>query len=374
LDRVHSSSMNNEPIKVLIVDNSIFMRTLVSSMLDSDPDIEVVDTARSGPEALEKILDLKPDVITLDLMMPGWDGLTTLKKIMSDCPTAVVILSAHSQEGAEITLKCITAGAISSVLKPSGELSLDIDQVKEQLSQEIKAASMIQPERVKKLVAKKSKSEKVQYAYNHRIVVIGASTGGPQTLETILPLLPADFPLPIVVVQHTPSVYMSQCLADRFDDVSALNVKLASHGEVIKRGTVYIAPSKFQCMVDCIEGEVVFEIKKVEGEVLTPSVDAAMESLAERYRDGTLGIILTGIGHDGVKGMKAIKRCGGQTLAQDESALIFGMPQEVIEAGAADKALPAEEIAEAIVEFATRMHSSSSKVRSSELGGVREDG
>jgi two-component system, chemotaxis family, protein-glutamate methylesterase/glutaminase len=342
-------------VKVLIVDNSLYMRSLISSMLEDDPDIEVLGTARSGPEALEKISYLKPDVITLDLEMPGWDGLTTLEKIMSQCPAAVIILSAHSKEGANITLECFNRGAVSAVLKPSGELSLDIDQIKSQLIREIQCASKIRIHQVRDLAARKQARISTELTVDHKMIVMGASTGGPKTLETILPFLPANFLIPVVVVQHVSSFYMSQSLAKRLDQRCALNVRLAHHHEMIKRGTVYIAPCGFRLTMIRDDNKAMFHLEKDQNGTLTstsPSVDDAMKSAADCYSEEVLGLILTGMGTDGVAGMKAIKRAGGHTIAQDESAIVFGMPQAAIEAGVADEVLAAEKMVDAVVEFA----------------------
>lgn len=202
-------------IKVLIVDDSLFIRSLVSDFLNKDPHIKVVDTASSGQEAMRKIPDSLPDCIILDLAMPGWDGLTTLKHIMRDFPTPVVILSAYSKEEADITLECLKLGAVSFVLKPSGELSLDIEKIQERLIREIKAASRVDVQKleVRKNVRGTTKYKRRTMSDERRVVVIGASTGGPQTLELILPSLPADFSLPVLVCQHMPNRFFSESLA-----------------------------------------------------------------------------------------------------------------------------------------------------------------
>jgi len=173
------------PIKVLVVDDSLFMRTLVSDMLNSDQEIEVIDTAKEGRQAIDKVSKARPDCITLDLAMPGWDGLTTLKHIMSECPVPVVILSAYSKRDADITIECLEAGAVGFVLKPSGELSLNIENVKHQLLEEVKAASKIELRKIKSLTARKSRRRKRRFAGINKMIVIGSSTGGMQTLESI---------------------------------------------------------------------------------------------------------------------------------------------------------------------------------------------
>ncbi|MBU1366993.1 MAG: chemotaxis response regulator protein-glutamate methylesterase [Candidatus Omnitrophica bacterium] len=352
-------------IKVLVIDDSLFMRTLISDMLNSNPEIKVIDTAKDGEEAIKKLSSLKPDCITLDLAMPGWDGLTTLEHIMDEQPTPVIILSAHSRKDADITIKCLERGAVGFVVKPSGELSLDIEAIKHQLLEEVKAASQV---RRSSLAARRSKKTKYasRRAYRQagftlhasRIVVIGASTGGPQTLEGILYSLPINFPVPVIIVQHMPSRFFTESLAGHLNKITDLEVKVAQNNEVLKPGRVYLAPSGCQLTLksrrsshESQDTEVVTCLKEVAHDILTPSVDITMKSAAEVYGGNAIGIILSGMGYDGREGMKAIKEAGGKTIAQDESSLIFGMPKAVIDAGYADKVLPVEAIADAMMEL-----------------------
>lgn len=342
-------------IRVLVVDDSLFMRTLISDMLNSDPEIKVIDTAKDGKEAIKKILKTKPDCITLDLAMPGWDGLTTLEHIMAEYPTPVVILSAHSKNDADITIKCLNAGAVGFILKPSGELSLDIETVKHELLKEVKAASQV---RRSSLVARRSKHKPriTKYepritSHERRIVVIGASTGGPQTLEEILYVLPVNLPVPIIIVQHMPSIFFTESFAEHLNKVTDLEVKAAENGEMLKAGRVYLAPSGFQLRLKPKTKQVIIILTKEKHDTLTPSVDIAMKSIAEIYGANAIGIILSGMGHDGVEGARAIKKSGGKVMAQDESSLIFGMPKATIDAGLADRVLPAGDIANAMVEL-----------------------
>ena len=339
------------PIKVLVVDDSLFMRTLVSDILNSDPEIEVFDTAKEGREAVDKISKVRPDCITLDLAMPGWDGLTTLKHIMSECPVPVVILSAYSKRDADITIECLEAGAVGFVLKPSGELSLNIEDVKLQLTEEVKAASKVELRKIKSLTARKPKRRKRRLAGVNKIIVIGASTGGMQTLESILPSLPTDFPSPIIVVQHVPNMLFTKSLAEHLNRLCELAVKVAEDNEVIEAGKIYLAPGGSHMTFGLLPNrEVASHIDEAKSDILTPSIDLAMESVAKIFYGNAVGIILTGMGCDGREGMKAIKEASGRTIAQDESSLIFGMPRAVIDAGYADKVLPADEIAEAMMD------------------------
>lgn len=345
------------PIKVLVVDDSLFMRTLISDMLNSDPEIEVIDTAKDGSEAAGKIPRIKPDCITLDLAMPGWDGLTTLKHIMNQYPTPVVILSAYSRKDANITIKCLKAGAVSFVLKPSGELSLDIEKIKDQLIREVKAAAKVDVERIRLLIAKRPEWPGRKLTGTNKIVVMGASTGGPQTLEAILSSLPSDFSAPVIIGQHIPSRFFTESLAEHLNRNCELLVRVAANNDIIRPGTVYLIPSGFRLTLetrleaDTRTTEVVISLSKDTPDILSPSIDEIMKSVALVYNRNAIGIILSGMGQDGVEGMKVIKECGGQTIAQDESSLIFGMPKAVIDAGMADKTLPLAEMARAMMEW-----------------------
>lgn len=341
-------------IKVLVVDDSLFMRRLISDMLSSEPGIEVIDTARNGSEAMLKIPKTKPDCITLDLMMPGWDGLTTLKNIMNQCPTPVVILSAHSQKDADITIECLEEGAVGFVLKPSGELSLDIETIKDQLIGEVMAASKVEVHRLKSLILKKAEVPQRKLMGLHKIIVIGASTGGPQTLRGILSSIPGNFPLPILIAQHMPTIFFTEGLATHLNSICQLPVCVAEEGQIIQAGRVYLAPGGFHMTLEQNGNDTFSCLSDGGPDSLSPSIDMTMKSAAQTWGENAVGIILTGMGNDGLEGMRAIKEAGGQTIVQDESSLIFGMPQVVIEAGLADRVLPASEMATAILDSASQ--------------------
>ncbi len=247
------------------------------------------------------------------------------------------------------------------MLKPSGELSLDIGTVKEQLLEQVVAAAKVNVAKIKSLVAKKPKRARRKVIGINKIVVIGASTGGPQTLEAILPSIPSDFPASIIVVQHMPSRFFSESMAEHLNKTSPLLVKIAGDNELIQAGYVYFVPSGFRMTVAnhslqyesglTNHGQRFICLSEEEPSALSPSIDITMRSLAKIYAGNVIGIILTGMGHDGREGMKAIKESGGKTIAQDESSLIFGMPKVVIDAGFADKVLPASGIARAITDL-----------------------
>jgi len=339
-------------IKVLVVDDSLFMRTLISDMLNSDPDIKVIDTAKDGIEAIKKIPRVRPDCITLDLAMPGRDGLTTLKHIINEYPTPVVILSAYSKKDADITMKCLNAGAVGFVLKPSGELSLDIKYVKHQLLEEVKAASRVRMRKVISFIAKKPRKRRRKRIGINKIVAIGASTGGPQTIELVLSSLPIDISIPVIVIQHVPTISFTQSLAEHLNHNCDLKVKVLENNDTVQPSSVYLIPSGFRMKLTPLDTQdVISSLSREEPNMLTPSIDTAMKTLAPIYKENAVGVILSGMGEDGVEGMKAIKESGGKTIVQDESSMIFGMPKAVINAGYADKVLPASEIGKAIVDL-----------------------
>jgi two-component system, chemotaxis family, protein-glutamate methylesterase/glutaminase len=342
-------------ISVLIVDDSLFVRSLVSQILQADPDIACVETASSGADALRRIPRMRPDVVTLDLSMPGGDGLTTLKRIMHQYPTPVVILSAYSKADADITIQCLEAGAIGFVLKPSGELSLDMHTVAERLLKEIKEAAQVDVEKLKCLVRGPPVAAPPSTQRGH-MVVIGASTGGPQTLEALLALLPRPFAAPIIVVQHMPTQDFTQSMAVRLNTLCQMPVTVATAMEPLLAGTIYLVPGGNHMTVEPTRSKREYHCamhRISSADEMAPSIDITMNSVASHYARNAIGVVLTGIGRDGTEGMESIKLEGGTTIAQDESALIFGMPHSVIEAGLADHILPVPQIAQCLMECVT---------------------
>jgi len=336
-------------------------------MLTSDPGIEVVGKARNATEARAAIRKQRPDCITLDLVLPGEDGLSLLKDIMATCPTPVIILSAHSKAGADVTMRCLEAGAEGFVPKPSGEVSLDIESIKPQLIREVKAAASLDARKIRSLIsakAKKPRKVRRRPVRAEKLVVIGASTGGPQTLRPLLASLPADFPGIVIIAQHMPTSVFTEGLAENLNQKCEVVVKLAQDGEPLKAGTVYLVPGGSHMTLETrVSGQprhgkgrrprsadAVAALRPANADDLSPSIDTTMTSVAQVYGRNAVGVILTGIGHDGREGMKAIKAAGGQTIAQDASSLIFGMPKAVIEAGLADNVLPSERVAQALMD------------------------
>jgi two-component system chemotaxis response regulator CheB len=341
--------------RVMVVDDSALMRKKIVDIINSDPELEVIATARDGKEAIREIVTLKPDVITMDIEMPRLDGLTALGYIMTDHPTPVVMLSAFAKEDSELTIKALQYGAVDFVTKPSGPVSFDIVKVKEDLLAKIKQAAEIPVDKLTLLVpetitAKKKKPKVVL----KNVVVIGGSTGGPQALMEILPKLHANIEACFLIVQHMPAEYTT-ALARRLDECCEIKVKEAEDGDLIEAGTALVAPGGFNmeagkrgAVADKWGGEEAVRLKKVETgfSTCTPQIDVTMESVAEIYRKRAIGVVLTGMGSDGTKGLAAIRASGGKTLVEDKStSLVFNMPESAIQAGAADKVVPLYNVA-----------------------------
>ncbi len=355
-------------IKVLVVDDSAFMRKTISGILNIAPDIEVVGTAPDGKFALQSIKDLNPDVITLDVEMSGMDGITTLHHIMEKNPKPVVMISALTKQGAEVTLNALNLGAVDFLQKPSGTISLDMKTQSKQIIEKVKAASKVTVKRSHKhlsdLVSKRSESkvmtiEKKQDAKKgpmvscKRVVAIGVSTGGPQTLLNMFPKIPASINAAILIVQHMPPTF-TDIFAKRLDTVSQITVKEACDGDIMEAGSAYVAPGDFHMTTDKgINSKNIIRIRREPYDTLhRPSVDIMMESVAKNFGKSIVGVLLTGMGHDGVEGMKKIKAGGGKTIAEDEStAIIFGMPKAAIKSKCVDHVLPYPKIVEKVVEL-----------------------
>lgn len=338
-----------EPIKVLVVDDSSFMRKIIPQILEEDKEIKVIDTARDGLEAIKKIAQLKPDVITLDVEMPGMDGLETLNKIMKDYPTPVIMLSAYTPKGAEITLKALEYGAIDFVRKPSGEISLDIKKVQKELVEKIKVAKTIDLSKLK-FISKKEVSVDKSFSLKTEtikaLVIIAASTGGPRALYEILSNLEKkNFPVSYLVVQHMSSGFTTT-LASRLNSISQLNVKEAEDREEIRPETIYVAPGNFHMEIENIGDKIHISLNQkptIHG--VRPAADYTMASVANNFNGNIISVILTGMGKDGASGSEKIKEKGGKVIAQDrETCVIFGMPRVAIERGAVDVIAPLQKI------------------------------
>jgi two-component system chemotaxis response regulator CheB len=354
----HELQSGTSPIRVLIVDDSAFMRAALSRMITLDPALQVVGTAASGGEALQRIVPLNPDVITLDVEMPGLDGLETLRRIMAQFPRPVIMVSSLTLKSAEITFNALAAGAFDYVPKQLAANSLDILHIRDDLISRIKAAA---ESRLLKahldLPRKPPRRElprKEAPASAVTIVALGVSTGGPKALQEILPRLPGDLPVPILAVQHMPAGFTAP-FAERLNSLCALTIREASHGEVVRPGVVYLAPGGVHMTVNRSSGsrtEICLS-DKPENQLHVPSADVMMQSVASAFHSQAMGVIMTGMGSDGSQGISAIHREGGFTLGQDEaSCAVYGMPRVCAEMGILDKVVPLAQIPQEILQAA----------------------
>lgn len=351
----------NDRIRVLVVDDSAFMRKMISDMLNSQPDIEVIATARDEDGAILKAAELKPDVIALDLEMPKNNGLDALKKIEKISTAQVIMLSSLTGEESEITIEALYSGAFDFVQKPSGAISLDIDKVKDELIEKIRYSKTYNT-KLQNPVPNTDGNAKEQEisikpadrAVNEKIeaVVIGASTGGPRVLYDLITKLPFDLNVPVFVVQHMPAGF-TQAFADRINRSSRLTVVEAKDGDIIKPNYVYIAPGGYHMYVN--KSNIRLDLSPaIHG--VRPAVDKLFISAAKAYNGKLIGCILTGMGKDGADGIKAIRNLGGYTIAQDEySCTVYGMPKAAFETGCIDIVLPDSKIPEEITRAVKRM-------------------
>ncbi|SDY71368.1 two-component system, chemotaxis family, response regulator CheB [Evansella caseinilytica] len=335
-------------IKVLVVDDSAFMRKMLTDLLEEDPRIQVIDKARNGKEAVDKVQSLHPDVITLDVEMPVMNGLEALQQIMDKHPTPVIMVSSTTKEGASTTIRAMEYGAFDFITKPSGAISLDIHKVKNNLVEKVLHASKVP---VKKLSTRKETVDRATAVTKETtlhipakklsekaLVAIGTSTGGPKALQKVLTKLPADFPHPILIVQHMPKGF-TKSLSERLNNLSKITVKEAEDGEIIKKGVAYIAPGGYHLKVRRIGTSVAILLDHsdpVNGH--RPSVDAMFHSIAGLPNQEVLAVILTGMGSDGTNGLLKLKQ-KRRTLAvaeSEETAVVYGMPKAAIQTNEVD--------------------------------------
>jgi two-component system chemotaxis response regulator CheB len=321
-------------IRVLVIDDSAFVRKALDRMLGGAADIEVVGTAADGAEGLDKAKALQPDVVTLDIKMPRLGGLETLRRLMAECPTRVLLLSSLTQEGAEVTLRGLELGALDFVDKSSVQGPMNLLGLADELLTKVRALAASPRARRQAVPVVAEAPVPFAGAPRAEVVAIGASTGGPAALQEVIPRLPRGFAGAVVVVQHIPKGF-SRSLAERLAARSALPVREAENGEVVMPGVVLIAPAGIHTKVRR-RGSVVRVVLDEEpsSTLHRPSVDVMMASLARAYGEKVLGVVLTGMGSDGTAGLAAIKEAGGRTLAEsEESCVIYGMPKAAVEAG-----------------------------------------
>ncbi len=327
-----------QPIRVLVVDDSAFMRTAVSGMLKKASDIEVAGTARNGVEAVAKAKALQPDVVTLDIEMPEMDGLTALPQIKRVSKAAVIMLSSLTREGSEAALAAMRRGAEDVLAKDNSQVSVNIGDIERDLlekvrvfgrrSQQKKHTAATHDTRVPRHLAKLDLSD-------YDALAIGSSTGGPPVVERLICSLPSDFPLPVLLAQHMPEMF-TRAMSERLDGLSALRVRHAQPGVPVKRGEAYIAPGGKHLRLRHLNGRNLrLEVSEKPTEALyKPSVNELFASAADAFGERTLAIMLTGMGDDGLIGSRELHAKGGTLLAQDEaSCVVYGMPKAVTEAG-----------------------------------------
>ena len=341
-------------IRVLIVDDSAFVRQALTRMLAAAPDVDVVGTAADGQEGVQKVLDLRPDVVTLDVKMPRLDGLEALRQIMARCPTPVLLLSSLTSEAGDVTLRGLELGAMDFIDKSTVKGNMNLLDLADELVAKVRALASVPRARLVQAppplpatapARPRARLERAQ------VVVIGTSTGGPPALQQIIPRLPQKLAASILVVQHMP-VGFTRSLAERLDQRSLLPVREAEDGEPLVPGLVLVAPAGRHMKLRRRAGQVprVWLDDEPQGALHRPSIDVLMAAVARTYGAQVLGIVLTGMGADGVEGLRAIRDAGGRTLAEsEESCVIFGMPKAALEAGVAERAVHLSRMADEIL-------------------------
>lgn len=371
-------------IRVLVVDDSAFMRTAVARTLGADSRIEIVGHAKDGAEAVTEVARLRPDVVTMDFNMPKMTGVEAIRAIFRDRPVPIVMLSAHTMDGAQETLEALEAGAVDFVTKPAGEVSTDLSAVREDLLRKVIAAAGARPmtspyaSLPKRAAASGTTTASRVAAVSDpsavtspgitmpltratgRIslaslgldpaVIIAISTGGPSALERVVPKLPAAYPRGVLIVQHMPAQFTG-ALADRLDQVSQLRVREAREGDRLFAGTVLVAPGDKHAVLDRNGMVKLTSTPAVNG--CRPSADVTLQSAVSVYGARMTVVVMTGMGRDGALGASAAKAAGARVLAQDrDTSVIWGMPKAVVELGLADEVLALDDIAPALVRLA----------------------
>ena len=333
-------------IRLLVVDDSKLMRLSLVRIFGEHPQIEIIGEACDGVEAVEQVKRLRPQCVTMDVQMPRMNGIEAVKAIMAELPTPVVMFSTITEEGARSTLEALSAGAVDWLQKVGGK---EIDTIADELTSKIIAAAASKPKRIQSTpdLAPPRSSKLSRANILDGVVCVGSSTGGPQTLETVLASLPANLPAAVIVAQHMPAVFTRQ-LADNLDAACQLEVKEAIDGETLKPGFIYIAPGGSNTEID---GDCRISLRPPgpEGKIFTPSVDVLLRSAARSFGRRVLANILTGLGQAGSAALKDIKSRGGAVFAQDEdSCIVYGMPRAAAETGQVDNVLGLGSIASAV--------------------------
>ncbi|WML52017.1 chemotaxis response regulator protein-glutamate methylesterase [Neobacillus sp. PS3-12] len=362
-----------EKIRVLVADDSAFMRKLIQEILLTSGRIEIAGTARNGKDAIEKTKRLKPDVVTMDIEMPVINGIDALKKIMKESPVPIVMLSSTTTEGAENTFLAIQNGAVDFIAKPSGTISLDLEKISDEIIAKVLAASKANLSSLTRIQQGKNlfptnnqKSSKIELyipSIKHqdtlweksakKIVCIGTSTGGPRALQAVLSKLPALMPAPILIVQHMPAGF-TKSLASRLNSLSKLTVKEAEDGEVLVNGTAYIAPGGYHLKVKRMGDHLAVNLDQSGmRNGLRPSVDLMFESVSQIPEYAKIAVIMTGMGTDGMEGLNFLHQSGKlKAIAEsEETSIVFGMPKAAISTHLIDEVQNVETIAETILKY-----------------------
>jgi len=370
--------------KVLVVDDSSFFRRRVTDILNKDPKLTVIDVAVNGKEAVEKAILLKPDVITMDIEMPVLNGIDAVKQIMAKCPTAILMFSSLTHQGAKATIEALEAGALDFLPKKFSEIAKNTDEAGSLLRQRVvqiarkpsllktrtvarsvPASPILAKERlstshikpaISATISKEKKALTRSSGKEYKLMAIGTSTGGPVALQNILIKLEQDFPLPIIIVQHMPAAFTA-AFASRLNTLCKITVKEAENGDVLKPGHAYLAPGGRQMLITGSEQSAKIKVLDDDSPKITfkPSVDISFGSAAKTFAGKVLAIILTGMGSDGKEGARMLKAKGATIWSQDEeSCVVYGMPQAIDKAGLSDLSLPLDLMAASIIKEVSR--------------------
>lgn len=348
-----------ERIKILIADDSAYMRVVLKDMIGSEEGMEVVGTAKDGVEAAEKAKALKPDIVLLDIQMPKMDGLATLQRIMKERPTRVIMLSAMDKVDPDLPLKAFEMGAIEFISKPGGPISVDIVKYRSDIARTIRDVSGAKVDVLKRTMEPLKGEGKTiapverPVTQGAKAIVIAASTGGPRALEYIFSRLPRNISASVFVIQHLPAEF-SHSFCKRLNSVRGPSIVVAEDSLEAVKGRAYLAPGGFHLTVHrCTESSPLLKLDKSKPiQFVRPSADVLFESAANCYGPRLLAVVLTGMGMDGANGAEAVRSFGGRVVVQDErTSVIFGMPKAVVDKGAADKVVPLEAIPDEIARF-----------------------
>ncbi|PAV30019.1 chemotaxis response regulator protein-glutamate methylesterase [Virgibacillus profundi] len=339
------------PIRVIVIDDSAFMRKVIQDILDSDHRIQVIGTARNGEDGLRKVRKLKPDVVTLDIHMPVMDGITALKEIMKNNPLPVVMLSSISEEGKEKTVQAISNGAVDFITKPSGPISLDITTIKQEIISKVLTAAEVKMNTSYQAEDIHTSRTASRRSHVKTVVAIGTSTGGPRALQAVLTALPADFNAPILIVQHMPAGF-TKSLAVRLNLIAPIRVKEAEHGETLKDNTAYIAPGNYHMLAKSDGNSIVIELNKdspLYGH--RPAVDLVFKSVGDLKNRNKIAVILTGMGSDGSEGIKYLRKTDPNTVViaeTEETSIVYGMPKAAVKTKCVNYVVPLNQVSETI--------------------------